>query len=284
MPDKTIQNARELRKNQTEAEKLLWSKLRNKQLNGFKFRRQHPFPPYILDFFCEELNLAIECDGGQHTEEKDKKRSNFIESNNIKILRYWNNEIIDNIEGVLEDILNNINTPSPKPPPQGEGSKRICVAKVATAHGIKGLVKLHVYADDIALIKGDLYTDKTDDKTLKITPKNATAKHWLAEIDGVTDRTQAETFRGTELYIEQTLLPEIGEDEFYYSDLIGLPAIDEEGKEIGEIIAVENFGASDLLDIKPKGAQSFYLPVTDDTLLEISENKVTVAIPEGLLE
>lgn len=162
--------------------------------------------------------------------------------------------------------------------------KRICVAKIATAHGIKGLVKLHVYADDIALIKGDLFTGETGDKTLKITPKNATAKHWLAEVDGVTERNGAEALRGTQLYIEQTALPEIDEDEFYYSDLIGLPAIDENGKEIGEIIAVDNFGASDLLDIKPKGVQSFYLPVTDETLLEIRDNQVIIAIPEGLLE
>lgn len=162
--------------------------------------------------------------------------------------------------------------------------KRICVAKITTAHGIKGLVKLHVYADDIALIKGDLFTSETGNKTLKITPKNATAKHWLAAVDGITERNGAEALRGTSLYIEQTALPEIGDDEFYYADLIGLPAIDENGKEIGEIIAVENFGASDLLDIKPKGKPSFYLPVSEETLLEIQDDKVLIVIPEGLLE
>lgn len=162
--------------------------------------------------------------------------------------------------------------------------KRICVAKIATAHGIKGLVKLHVFADDISLVTGDLFTAETGDKTLKIIPKNKTAKHWLAEVDGVVERNGAEALRGTELYAPQTALPEIADDEFYYSDLIGLPAIDESGTIIGEIIAVENFGASDLLDIKPKGKPSFYLPVSDETLLEIADDKVIIAIPEGLLE
>jgi len=162
--------------------------------------------------------------------------------------------------------------------------KRICIAKIATAHGIKGLVKLHVFADDITLVKGNLFTGETGDKTLHITPKNKTAKHWLAEVYGITDRNAAEDLRGTELYINQTALPEINADEFYYSDLIGLPTFDKNGIEIGEIIAVENFGASDLIDIKPKAAPSFYLPVTDETLLEIKADRVIIAIPEGLLE
>ncbi|NCO02990.1 MAG: 16S rRNA processing protein RimM [Alphaproteobacteria bacterium] len=163
-------------------------------------------------------------------------------------------------------------------------NKRICVAKITTAHGIKGLVKLHVYAEDLNLIKGALFTSETGDETLKITPKNATARHWLAAVDGITERNGAEALRGTSLYIEQTALPEIGDNEFYYADLIGLPAIDEDGMTIGEIIAVENFGASDLLDIKPKGQPSFYLPVCEETLMTINKDNVIIRIPEGLLD
>ncbi|MCB1579577.1 MAG: endonuclease domain-containing protein, partial [Alphaproteobacteria bacterium] len=75
----TVKTARTLRKNQTDAEKLLWSKLRNRQFENLKFRRQHPVPPYVADFYCEDLKLIVEIDGGQHTPEKDRERQKYIE-------------------------------------------------------------------------------------------------------------------------------------------------------------------------------------------------------------
>lgn len=163
--------------------------------------------------------------------------------------------------------------------------KRICIAKIATAHGIKGLVKLHVYADDHTLANGTLFTSESGDKTLSLKLKNATAKHWLAEVDGITDRTEAEKLRGIELYTNQSNLPEIKEDDaFYIADLVGMPCIDKDKNNIGKVIAVENFGASDLLEIQPEGDSSFYLPFTDETILEITDTTVTVEIPEGLLD
>lgn len=161
---------------------------------------------------------------------------------------------------------------------------RVCVAKIATAHGIKGLVKLHVFADNIDLLKGTLFTSENGDETLPLTLKNATARHWIAEVENITDRTQAEKLRGTEIYIDQSDLPEADDGEFYFSDLIGLICIDKNDKEIGKIIAVENFGAGDLLEIKPMGTESFYLPFNDDTVPEILDDKIIVEIPEGLLE
>ena len=163
-------------------------------------------------------------------------------------------------------------------------NNRICVAKIATAHGIKGLVKLHIFVEQADLANGDLFTGENDDKTLHIKLKNATAKHWLAEIDGIADRTDAEKLRGTNLYINKDTLPAPDENEFYFSDLIGLPAIDKDGNKIGKIIATDNFGAGDLIEIQPVGAESFYLPVTDETVLDISDNKIIVEIPEGLIE
>ena len=167
-------------------------------------------------------------------------------------------------------------------------TNRICIAKIATAHGIKGLVKLHVFADNETLANGILFTSESGDKTLSLKLKNQTAKHWLAEVDGITDRTEAEKLRGTELYIDKENLPDADEDEFYIADLIGLPCIDIDQKHIGKIIAVENFGASDLLEIQPakdfKNGESFYLPFTDETVLDISDTTVTIDIPEGLLE
>jgi len=172
MIDHIKNNARNLRRNQTDAEKLLWSRLRNRNFLNLKFRRQHPFPPYIVDFYCDDLRLIIELDGGQHTEEKDFKRTEFLQNNGLQILRYWNNDVLKNIEGILEDIKNKTTPPSPLSSPQGEEEKdRICVAKIATAHGIRGLVKLHVFVENLDLLKNTLFTseDKNPPKT-KTTP------------------------------------------------------------------------------------------------------------------
>lgn len=97
---------RDLRKNLTDAEHLLWSRLRNNQLRGLKFRRQHSVGNYILDFYCSAKRLAIEIDGSQHMEQQqyDEERNTFLQSKDIHTLRFWNNEVIGNIDGVLEKI------------------------------------------------------------------------------------------------------------------------------------------------------------------------------------
>ncbi len=98
--------ARALRKNQTDVEKILWQHLRNRQLVGYKFRRQFPIAPYIADFACLELKLIIELDGGQHADQTnyDNKRRMFLKQRGFKIIRFWNNEVIENTAGVLEAI------------------------------------------------------------------------------------------------------------------------------------------------------------------------------------
>ncbi len=101
-----------LRKNQTNSEKIVWSFLRGNRL-GYKFRRQHPIDYYILEFVCLEQKLVIEIDGGQHALEKDHKRTAHIEGHGFKILRFWNNEVIDNTEGVFQTIYEALYNPSP---------------------------------------------------------------------------------------------------------------------------------------------------------------------------
>ncbi|MEW8335289.1 MAG: DEAD/DEAH box helicase family protein [Candidatus Thiodiazotropha sp.] len=124
VPNYLIENARELRKNQTDAESLLWQLLRNRQIENAKFHRQHPITPYILDFYCHDKKLAIELDGGQHNtdegKEKDQKRTEFLKSQGIKVLRFWNNDVLQQTEAVLEVIYNQL-LPHPNPLPQGEG-------------------------------------------------------------------------------------------------------------------------------------------------------------------
>ena len=102
----STQKARSLRKNQTDAEKLLWQKLRNRGLNDYKFRRQVPIGPYVADFLCESAQLIVEVDGGQHAENKeyDQYRDDFLRANGYKVIRFWNNEVLGNLDGVLGAI------------------------------------------------------------------------------------------------------------------------------------------------------------------------------------
>ena len=95
--------ARNLRKNQTDVEQILWQQLRSRQLLNCKFRRQMPFAPYIVDFVCLDHHLIIELDGSQHQEQKtyDEKRSAFLQNHGFTVLRFWNNEVIENLAGVL---------------------------------------------------------------------------------------------------------------------------------------------------------------------------------------
>ena len=105
----TTEKARILRKNMTKQERILWTFLRKKNINNLKFRRQYPIGNYIVDFICNEKKLIIEIDGGQHNENKnityDQERTKYIESKGYKVIRFWNNDIDNNIEEVYLDIL-----------------------------------------------------------------------------------------------------------------------------------------------------------------------------------
>jgi very-short-patch-repair endonuclease len=100
--------AKGLRRKQTEAEKIIWAKLKNRQLDGVKFRRQQPLGSYIVDFISLDEKLIIEIDGGQHNEsrdiERDGKRMEWLEREGFHVVRFWNNDVLLNIEGVLEKI------------------------------------------------------------------------------------------------------------------------------------------------------------------------------------
>jgi type I restriction enzyme M protein len=123
IPKQLLENARELRKNQTEAEELLWQLLRNRQLNNLKFRRQHPLKAgFILDFYCAESKLGIEIDGGYHNEkeqrEYDAERAKIIQEYGIRIIRFTNEQVLKNTEQVLNNIAA---AAAPTSSPSGEG-------------------------------------------------------------------------------------------------------------------------------------------------------------------
>lgn len=99
--------ARTLRKNATDPERLLWSRLRRRQVADFKFRRQRPFGPYVCDFICLEARVVVELDGSQHVDQKayDEQRDEFFRSYGLRVLRFWNGDVLSNTEGVLETIF-----------------------------------------------------------------------------------------------------------------------------------------------------------------------------------
>ena len=120
--------ARQLRGNQTDTERILWNRLRAHRLNGLRFRRQFPIGNFIADFCCKEYQLVIELDGEQHAEQRiikyDDRRTQLIENRGYKVLRFWNNEVLTNMDGVLESILDTVAQRRPLPRPllgQGEG-------------------------------------------------------------------------------------------------------------------------------------------------------------------
>jgi very-short-patch-repair endonuclease len=120
--------ARRLRATPTDAELRLWQRLRKKQLNGHRFRRQVPLGPYVVDFACIERSMVIEVDGGQHdwNAAADARRTAWLRAHGWRVVRYWNNEVIENIDGVLEHLSSELRAigdfPHPNPPPQaGEG-------------------------------------------------------------------------------------------------------------------------------------------------------------------
>ena len=104
--------AKTLRKNSTIQEKRLWNLLKNRQFHNLKFKRQSPIGKYVVDFICHERKLIIELDGGQHNENKnienDIERTNFLESLGFKVIRFWNNNIYKNIDGVITEIEKHI--------------------------------------------------------------------------------------------------------------------------------------------------------------------------------
>ncbi len=111
--------ARTLRRNQTDAERKLWSRIRNRQLLGFKFRRQFPIAPYIVDFVCAEARLIVELDGSQHrtAQEYDRKRSEYLMQCGYRVIRFWDNDALLATDAVLEKILEELSAPHPNPLP-----------------------------------------------------------------------------------------------------------------------------------------------------------------------
>ncbi|MBI4536781.1 MAG: DUF559 domain-containing protein [candidate division NC10 bacterium] len=127
LPSDLLRFARSLRKEQTDAEACLWAMLRDRRLAGKKFRRQHGIPPYVVDFSCDEARLVVEVDGGQHAEAKrgDEARTALLQQRGLRVIRFWNNEVLGSTEAVLEAIWRELHGPSSSPPALSQGERGV---------------------------------------------------------------------------------------------------------------------------------------------------------------
>jgi adenine-specific DNA-methyltransferase len=113
--------ARRLRKNLTDTEQFVWERVRRRQIGGFKFRRQAPVGPYIVDFACFERRLILELDGGQHAEQvlEDQERTRWLEAAGFRVVRFWDHEVFQDWDAIEEHLYQFLSAAPPVPPPQG---------------------------------------------------------------------------------------------------------------------------------------------------------------------
>lgn len=160
---------------------------------------------------------------------------------------------------------------------------RILLGHIAGAHGIRGevLIKTYTEAPENVGAYGPL-SDEGGTRTFNLKSARATPKGVVARLQGVDDRNAAEALKGIALYIERERLPAAADGEFYHADLIGLAAVDGDGKPLGEIVAVQNYGAGDLLEIRLTGSSKTELvPFTDAAVpeVDIAARRVVVILP-----
>ena len=164
---------------------------------------------------------------------------------------------------------------------------RVLLGEIGAAQGLKGEVRLRSYTAEPAAIAryGALQDDAG--RAIEIESLRVTPKALVVRIKGVTTREGAEALNHTRLYIPRSLLPDRETEEWYHSDLIGLAAIGIGGEEIGTVVAVQNFGAGDLIEVKPKkGGATVLVPFTRETVpeVDVEGGRLTLDPPEGLLE
>jgi 16S rRNA processing protein RimM len=153
-------------------------------------------------------------------------------------------------------------------------TKRIALAAVAGAHGIKGEVRLKLFTDSVdSLARHKILFVGGEERQIR--DLRAGGKTAIARFDGISDRNAAEALRGTLIEIDRTALPPLEEGEYYHADLVGLPCVDAEGETVGTVAGIENFGAGDLLEILlPDGKRSL-IPFRDPIAV-LGEDRVTV--------
>lgn len=154
------------------------------------------------------------------------------------------------------------------------GERKIALAAIAGAHGVKGEVRLKLFTDGIDSLRRHqkLYVGGAERRLLAVRENGKTI---IAHIEGVFDRSSAEALRGELVEINRSDLPPLAEDEYYHADLIGLPAIDLDGKPVGSVVAIENYGAGDLLEIEDLAGKRSLIPFLSG-IADLEEGRIVL--------
>lgn len=162
------------------------------------------------------------------------------------------------------------------------------MAEIVGVHGIKGMLTLKVFSDTPEKLMDYMpLCDASGQKTFDFVTFQPHGNIYLITLEGITDRTAAEKLRGTQLYMPRERLPKIKDkDTYYHTDLMGLTAKSPEGEALGRIIMVANYGAGDLLEIKPPKGASYLIPFTKAIVpaVDLEKREATVIVPPGLLD
>ena len=148
--------------------------------------------------------------------------------------------------------------------------RRVCLAAVAGAQGVRGLVRLKTFTErpEDALAYGDL-RDEAGGRVFRMTAKGRAKDLLVAAIEGVADRDTAAALRGTRLYVDRAALPPTEEEEFYHADLLGLEVVDTEGQTLGRVRAIYDFGAGDVIEVQGDGGRTAVIPFTRQAVPEV---------------
>jgi 16S rRNA processing protein RimM len=161
----------------------------------------------------------------------------------------------------------------------------VLLGEIGAAQGLKGEVRIRSYTEERGGITAYGPLQDETGRKIEIESLRATPKALIASIKGVTTREAAEALAHTKLYVPRAMLPERGEEEWYHADLVGLAAVGRDGAPLGEVVAIQNFGAGDLLEVKPIGGGATVLvPFTRDTVpeIDVEGGRLTLVPPEGL--
>lgn len=161
------------------------------------------------------------------------------------------------------------------------------LGEIGAAQGLKGEVRIRSYTEEPGGITAYGPLQDETGRKIEIESLRATPKALIARIKGVTTREAAEALAHTKLYVPRAMLPERGEEEWYHADLVGLAAVGRDGAPLGKVVAIQNFGAGDLLEVKPIGGGATVLvPFTRDTVpeIDVEGGRLTLVPPEGLFE
>ncbi|WP_306142323.1 ribosome maturation factor RimM [Roseibium sp. MMSF_3412] len=164
-----------------------------------------------------------------------------------------------------------------------DSGQKVLMAKIGAAHGIRGEVRVKPFGDDpLSFTDYGVLTSKDGARSFEVEKARVQKTVVITKFRSVNDRNQAEELNGVELFIDRDQLPDPDEDEYYYSDLNGLSVVDQDGNALGKIIAVQDFGAGDLLEIRPRRGRTFYIPFTKEFVpdVSVSSGRVTAHLPE----